>query len=452
MVREALDLNAESIHRKNLELHADIDASVPARVTGDPGRVRQVLLNYLSNAVKFTEAGSIHLRVFSEGDSGLIRFSVTDTGIGIPDEYQARLFSPFTQADSSTTRRYGGTGLGLAICKRFATLMDGEAGFDSEDGVGSTFWFTARLERAGSADTHNLDIPSLAGAHVLIADADASSCCAMAEQLRSAGVALSVAHSGDEALRMLKANDGSEFDSAIVDADLSGSYETTLAEAVRKDPSLSLLPLVLITSTVDHQTRQDAEALGSAVCVSRPVKQRQLIHAIASSIELQQSKTTSGNSTRKGVFNCRVLVAEDNRTNQRVARLMLERLGCRVESVGNGRDAVNAAASSHYDLVLMDCQMPELDGYEATTAIRAAEAQSGRRVTIVALTANALEGDREKCLTVGMDDYIPKPVSVDALEKVLRQWIKADGRTTTSASEIHQDEQTHLGDPALSPH
>lgn len=451
VVRNALDLNIERAYQKGLELHAYIDPGVPARVAGDPGRVRQILLNYLSNALKFTSTGSVHLRVFSEADSGLIRFCVTDTGIGVPDEQKARLFSPFTQADSSTTRRYGGTGLGLAICRRLAGLMDGEAGFDSQVGVGSTFWFTARLEPAQSAKMFSDGTPSLDGTHVLIADASEANGRAIAEQLRSAGVEVSVAQSGTEALSILTAAEGRKFDSVIVDAELAGSDQTSLAEAVRKEPSLSLLPLVLLTSTADHHTMQAVEALGSTVCVTKPVKQRQLIQALASSIRLQNSKTTPADSGHQRKFNGRVLVAEDNRTNQRVARLMLERLGCRVESVGNGRDAVDAAVSSHFDLVLMDCHMPELDGYEATTAIRAAERQSGRRLIIVALTANALEGDRERCLTVGMDDYIPKPVSVDALENVLTRWLPPADPTATSASEIHQDEQRRCGDPALSP-
>jgi PAS domain S-box-containing protein len=427
VVEEAVDLMAEPAHRKQLELHTSIEPDVPAGVWGDPGRVRQVLLNYLSNAVKFTSAGEIHVHVQCDS-AGLVRFEVRDTGIGLTPEQQARLFAPFTQADSSTTRRYGGTGLGLAICRRMAALMHGSVGVESVPGKGSTFWFTAALEPSGSQHDAPSSYPDLTGRRVMIVDHNSTNRRVVAHQLHRAGIAVHAVTGGPEALsELLAGNSGSasrRYDCVVIDLHLPLMDGLMLARAIRSQHTLRSLPLILVASSADHDAREQAALLGFSACLTRPARQAQLMAALCGALGCHADRRDSPYSVADTEeMDAHVLIAEDNLTNQKVARLLLERLGCRVDTVADGREAVAAAQRSSYDLLFMDCQMPEMDGFEATAAIREAEKGSGRHTVIIALTANALEGEHDRCIAAGMDDYLSKPVRADALASMLKRWL-----------------------------
>ncbi len=428
VVEEAVELVAGPAHRKQLELHAFIEPDVPNGVWGDPGRVRQVLLNYLSNAVKFTTAGEIYVHV-SRVPGGLVRFEVTDTGIGLSREQQQRLFAPFTQADSSTTRRYGGTGLGLAICRRLTALMGGDVGVHSVPGQGSTFWFTARLEPSGTLHRNQASCTHLTGRRVLIVDDNSTNRRVLAHQFQRLGMQVHAVEGGPEALDELQVQ---PYDIAVLDLQMPVMDGLLLARAIRSRHEIADLPLVLLASSTDRGVREQADRLGFAACLMKPCRQAQLTAAVAEALgeDASNGRAKEPAPGPRG-FEAHVLVAEDNLTNQKVARLLLERLGCRVDAVANGREAVAALKRSSYDLVLMDCQMPEMDGFEATHAIRLAEAGTDRRTVVVAVTANALEGEQERCLAAGMDDYLAKPVRADALESILRRWVDA-ARVVTS--------------------
>jgi PAS domain S-box-containing protein len=422
-VDEAIELISDVAARKGLGLNALIESDVPVGIWGDPGRVRQILLNYLSNAAKFTNAGEILVSVSRGGTASepVIRFAVTDTGIGLSAEQQDRIFTPFTQADSSTTRRFGGTGLGLVICSKLARLMGGTVGVESEPGKGSTFWFTMRFEPSGT-ERGAAPVP-LIGKKVLVVDDSETNRLVLAHNLRKAGLETIVTSSGREGLEAALAagKAGGGINLAIFDLHMPSMDGLMLARAFRSQPELTEVPMILLASSSDSAIRDQAESLGFAACLTKPVRQGNLLAAVSRALgfappalpQLQKKFTQ-----HQGL----ILVAEDNATNQRVARFMLERFGCRVDMANDGREAVEAVRRVRYDLVLMDCQMPELDGYEATAAIRASEASEGRRTPIVALTANALHGDTEHCLSAGMDGYLSKPLRTEALAAVLARW------------------------------
>ena len=428
-VEEALELVAEAAHQKGLEVHTLIGPGVPEGVWGDPGRVRQILLNYLSNAVKFTPAGEVNV-VLSRADTDLgpaLRCEVSDTGIGLSPEQQSRIFAAFIQADNSTTRRFGGTGLGLVICRRLAALMGGSVGVESTLGAGSTFWFTMQLEASGTRHGSAILAPYV-GKRALIAAGQETSRKALAEQCERAGLEPVTVASGAEAMLAVRQAhaSGQPFDLGVLDLRLSDMDGLALAQDLRGQAETKALPLLLLAPVAERDIRERAASIGAA-CLSKPVRQANLLAAISRALgfeggpeaELPPSATAAPAQRRAG----HVLVAEDNLTNQKVARLLLERLGCRVDTVADGREAVVAARRVRYDFILMDCQMPELDGYEATRAIRAAEAGSGLRTPIIALTANALRGESENCLAAGMDGYLTKPVRAEELASVVDRWI-----------------------------
>ncbi len=426
-VEEAIELVAEAARKKGLDLHTIIDPDVPSGAWGDPGRVRQVLLNYLSNAVKFTDEGEVCIHLSNEESTSgpLLRCTVIDSGIGLTSEQQARLFSAFVQADSSTTRRFGGTGLGLAICQKLVALMGGTVGVASTLGRGSQFWFTMRLEASGTC--HGVAPPAaISGRRVLVVDDSETSRQVLEQQLLRAGLVSVAVPDGREALASLEDahTQGRPFDLAVLDLRMPLMNGLALAQAVRNHPRLSELPLILLTSSIDNAEREQARLLGFAACLTKPVRQGQLISAVSGALGLGVSRRMTDSQTAP-ISHCGgdVLVAEDNPTNQRVARLLLERLGCRVDIVSNGREAVDAVRRVRYDLVLMDCQMPELDGYSATREIRAAEALTRRHTPIVALTANALQGESETCLAAGMDSYLSKPVNANELAALVAHWV-----------------------------
>ncbi|MDQ3767667.1 MAG: response regulator, partial [Actinomycetota bacterium] len=441
VVESVAELLAGSAHEKDLELVTLIEGDVPPAVRGDAGRLRQILTNLAGNAIKFTKNGEVSIiaRVVGNTPEGeLVRFEVTDTGIGITEEQKASLFEAFSQADESTTRKYGGSGLGLAICKRLVELMGGEIGVDSEPGKGSTFWFTAPFESRPVTEPRILrwDLRDL---HALVVDDSEINRRILAQQLASWGVACDEADGAEAALPLFEGNLGRKrpYDIVILDQEMPGMDGLELAEAIRK--SLSLQPendprevaILLLSSSVHRPSSEDLHRAGVGAAMSKPVRQSQLFTFIAEHID-DAPRSTESDSLRSEIdptLSRRagpILVVEDNAANQKVVRAMLKKLGYRADLVGNGLEAVEAVGRIDYPVIFMDCQMPEMDGYLATAEIRRRE-PTGTHAAIIALTASAMKGDREKALASGMDDYITKPVRVDELAKALSRWTPRGG-------------------------
>ncbi|MDJ0836516.1 MAG: response regulator [Acidobacteriota bacterium] len=428
LVEETADLLAFKAYEKNLNFVAYLHPEVDTYVKGDPGRIRQILLNLAGNAVKFTEEGEIVIRgdlVSGDEKEVRVRFSVRDTGIGIPPEAHAGLFQSFTQVDTSTTRKYGGTGLGLAICKKLVELMDGEIGVTSEVGVGSEFWFTARL---GAADT-NYDEPAFPGGKsILVLEETTSTRELFRVALTSWGYRYVGVEQPEELIRRIgEGGNEPKFDAVIIDPTMEGLNIEELIGSIRSLTGNQAPYIILAMHPSAKEKIESLSRLGMAAYLLKPVKQSQLYDCLADLFggKLLHPERTA--ETRPNAFFesrvIRILLAEDNAVNQKVAGKMLQKMGLRVDCVGNGLEAIRALDTIPYDLILMDCQMPEMDGYEATVAIRA-KAGECRRTPIVAMTANAMKGDRERCLAAGMDDYISKPVKAESLLKVIRHWVR----------------------------
>ena len=442
VVEEVIELLAERAHRKGLEIACWLHDDVPVALWGDSGRLRQVLTNLVGNAVKFTEQGHVVVAVSAveqNDDAVLARFEVTDTGIGILPEHRSRLFQAFTQADGSFTRRYGGTGLGLAISKRLVDLMGGEIGAESDPGHGSTFWFTLRLHRQPDTPAQMQCVdPVLQGRRVMIVDDNDISRRILELQLKAWGMPNESAAGGREALTRLRAavDYGAPYELVILDSQMPEMGGLTLARAIREDPRLAPLRMVMLTSG-GPEPSSAAKEIGIAFTLSKPVRQlrlRECLLAVMSApveerphpAQVAPGATAQSASNGSSAARGRVLVAEDNAVNQKVATRMLAKLGYHADLVANGVEAVEAVQRVRYDMVLMDCQMPEMDGFTATAAIREREAMRGEvRLPIIAMTANAMQGDRDRCLEAGMDDYVAKPVKVTDLEAVLMRWLPA---------------------------
>jgi signal transduction histidine kinase/DNA-binding response OmpR family regulator len=433
VLEECVSLLAERANRKGLELCSLADEDVPAWAGGDGRRLRQVLLNLVGNAIKFTEKGevSVHAsRAELDAESTLVRFEIADTGIGIPPEAQARLFQNFTQADPSTTRKYGGSGLGLAICRQLVGMMGGTIGLDSEPGQGSRFWFTIRLERRVPPRAPPLPEHELAGKRALLVDDSSTSRRIVEHHLAGCGLVVTAVSSGREALAWLdaEANAARSCDVALVDSTMPEMAGVELAEWIHADARFAKLPLVLLSSGGGDATTRARETAAFAAVVLKPARPSQLRAAVAVALGAARAvDAPRGDDARRGQDvaprSGRLLLAEDNLVNQTVARKILESAGWRVDVAGHGLEAVLAVGRNAYDAVLMDCQMPEMDGFEAAREIRKREAEGGRpRLPIVAMTANAMQGDRERCLAAGMDDYVAKPVQRTELLNVLERW------------------------------
>ena len=427
-VEDAVQLLAPRAHAKQLEIACRIDERLPGAVRGDPYRLRQVLTNLIGNSVKFTEHGEVLVDVQLQDESTL-RFAVHDTGIGIPQEMRERLFQAFEQADGSTTRRYGGTGLGLAISRSLVELMGGRIGAESTPGDGSTFWFTLPLVPATSLPTRP-NPGALAGRHVLVVDDNATNREIIEHHLVSGGMRCENAAHGIEALERLRSAhaQGLPFEIAVIDMKMPRMDGIELARQVRRDPALSNLRLVLVTSLHSPEELARARAAGIEVYLSKPVKRVELFRSLALAMgEDPEDRLNPKPGQALPRFQARVLLAEDNGVNQVVARNMLHALGCTPDIVPNGAEAVEAIRRTAYDLVFMDCQMPVMDGYEATREIRRLEGCGatplGRRVPIIALTANALVGDAEVCRAAGMDDHLAKPYTRKQLSLVMERWL-----------------------------
>ena len=459
---------------KGLVLGCVVAPEVPEDLQGDPGRLRQILVNLTGNAIKFTAKGEVIIRVSlvaETPDAVRLRFAVRDTGIGIPAHKLGRLFAKFSQVDSSTTRTYGGTGLGLAISKQLAELMGGEIGVQSEAGQGSEFWFTVRLAKALAREPAAAVEPTdLRGVRVLVVDDHAVNREIFLVLLKSWGLRPAEAADGPAALQALAQAKAAldPFTIAILDMQMPGQDGESLGRAIKNDPNLRDTRLVMCSSLGQLGGNQRLEEIGFAAALTKPVRRQDLQEALAAAlsgkkIKASRAQITPGFAVGQGFRPARILVAEDNITNQQVAVGILRNLGFKAEVAANGMEAIQALESIPYDLVLMDVQMPEMDGFEATRRIREAEGR-GRRtedrgptalqplafslqpfpsphLPIIAMTAHALQGDRDKCMAVGMDDYVTKPIEVSALVAVLEKWLKptVDGRQPLAGETKERD-------------
>ncbi len=428
---------------KGLPLMTFVAPEIPRYLRGDAKRLRQVLLHLLSNAVKFTEQGEIMVNVALAGETEsdvTLQFSVSDTGIGISEEARRRLFLPFTQADGSTTRRYGGTGLGLAICKRLVEMMGGALTVESQLSVGSTFSFTARFERSPRTETDpRPSFLDLVGLRVLVVDDNIRHGDILLRYLTSWTMQADTVNNVRLALLRLRAAcaDGAPYAVVITDLAMPDMDGFALARAIKRDPKLADTPIILLTAYDERGQGDQALQAGFAAYLTKPVRQSQLFDALASAVsgrlrpaeaivtaEAGATDDAQSDVHRKIAGGQVVLVAEDNPANRMVVELLLGRLGYPIKIAENGRQAFEAymAAADKIGVILMDVQMPELDGFGATHAIRRVELTTGRHVPIIALTANALERDRERCLAAGMDDYLSKPVTQGELRRMLERW------------------------------
>jgi signal transduction histidine kinase/CheY-like chemotaxis protein/HPt (histidine-containing phosphotransfer) domain-containing protein len=433
-VHHLAEFFADQAQHKGLELVCDIAPDTPSVLRGDPVRLRQVLANLVGNAVKFTEHGEVVLRstVLREDDDTVeLRFEVRDTGIGIEPAMQAGIFESFVQADGSMTRRFGGTGLGLTISRQLVELMGGAIGVESRPGEGSSFWFTSRFVKCAAVQVQPRNRGSLAGLRVLVVDDNETNREILARTLAGWSAVASCADGGTSALALVRAaaERGEPYDAAIIDLMMPGMDGLDLARAIKVDPSNRELFLIILTSVGKSVEDDELRRIGIAVFLSKPAHEANLHQALCSArsgrprSELAVTRR-AGRPPRR--FVARILLAEDNRVNQEVATGFLVMLGLEIAVVKNGREAVETWRADEFDL--MDCQMPEMDGYEAARLIRDEEsrgARGGRRIPIVALTAHALEGDRELSLAAGMDDHLSKPFRVNQLEAVLDRWLTA---------------------------
>jgi signal transduction histidine kinase/CheY-like chemotaxis protein len=431
-VEAAADILASTARKKQIALATHVAPDVPRRAMGDPHRLRQILLNLIGNAVKFTAAGYVTVRATVERTDGertsFVRFAVSDTGPGVAPDAAQRLFEPFRQADAGTTRRFGGTGLGLSISKRLVELMGGEIGFESTPGTGATFWFTVPLERLDETGPND-EMRALRGARVLVIDAEDATRGVVEQYLFSWGVFAIAGASVAQGIDLTAAalGRGQDLD-AILLAEQPGSDPRAALARLREATGTHARALLVASGDQAGQAERAVEA-GFSGHVRKPVKQSMLHDALAETLIGIPSRTAAAEPAAATplVSDLAILVADDNAVNRKLTLQQLKKLGYGAEAVEDGRAAVEAVLGGHYDLVLMDCEMPGLDGFEATRVIRAAERRGGGHIRIVAMTANALEGDREACLAAGMDEYLAKPVQLEALRAVVEQRAHAGG-------------------------
>jgi signal transduction histidine kinase/DNA-binding response OmpR family regulator len=450
IVEDAVDILAERAHSKGLELICDIPAEFDTRVCGDGQRLRQVIINLISNAVKFTERGEVKITVRHEGSSLInseFRFEVTDTGIGIKPESCDAIFESFAQEDSTTTRQYGGTGLGLAICKQLVELMGGQIGVRSTPGVGSTFYFSVPLSTDPTAERERRTTV-LHRTRMLIVDDNSTNREILRHHLASWGVLVTEAQSGRQALEILGKALGGQFDVVILDGQIPDMKGAALASEIRGRPEFGSVPMLLMSSALSTNPLADNAVDGATAWLSKPVRRAQLHACLASLLTNQfpaaqanmEASNQHANAAAQGVHKTsrvrKVLLVEDNPVNQQVAQAMLQELGVEPVSAWSGEEALEKLMVDRYEVVLMDCQMPKMDGYTATSRFREWEKERQRpRTPIVALTANALTGDAEKCFAAGMDRYLSKPFTSDQLYQVLESCV-AEGEPADAAVKV----------------
>ena len=446
-LEDTTDTLAITAHKKNLEFACVIDHKVSVLVKGDPGRLRQILVNLAGNAIKFTEKGEVVIRVAvdKQDDTRVtLRFEVIDTGIGIPRDRMNTLFDSFSQVDSSHSRKYGGTGLGLAISRKLSKMMGGRIGVKSEQGKGSTFWFTAVFEKQPKGREHEIIIPgNIRKKHILVVDDNETNRYILKEYLKSWHCRFDEASGGADALGKLgkAVAEGDPFDIAILDMQMPEMDGETLGRNIKANPDLKDIILVMLTSMSQRGDARRTKEIGFAAYLTKPVKQSQVYDCLATVIG-KQAGTKDRHSTpivtrhtisEEHRRKIRILIAEDNIVNQMVALNILKKLGFRADAVANGKEAVEALEMIPYDLVLMDVQMPEMDGFEATKEIRKREKDS-KRVSIIAMTAHAMKEDREQCLEAGMNDYVSKPVEPQKLLEAIERQLSGSAQVAGSVS------------------
>jgi signal transduction histidine kinase/DNA-binding response OmpR family regulator len=448
-VEDVSDLLAKEAHERGIEFAFVVHPEVPSWLRGDPGRVRQILLNLVTNALKFTNVGEIVVRVSLDQETGThatVRFAVTDTGIGIAQDRIDRLFKPFSQADASTTRQYGGTGLGLVISKQLAEMMGGQIGVETQEGKGSTFWFTAVLEKRPEPEDVLLILPShVQRKRILVVDHNTTNRQVLNTYLTSWGCYCSTAATGQEALSMLHQNAeaGSPYHLVILDSGMPDIDGETLGRSIKTDLALKDAPLVMLTSWGQRGDAARMKEIGFSAYLTKPIRRRQLFDCLVT--VLGQARIQSGtdgepplvtrHTLAEAKHRTRILLVEDNVVNQKIALRLLEKFGHRVDGVGNGREAIKALEMVPYDLVFMDIQMPEMDGYEATKEIRGPRSSvRNNKIPIIAMTAHAMKGDRERCIESGMDDYIAKPIGQEKLSEVLEKFLP---KSSHDSSKVH---------------
>jgi signal transduction histidine kinase/DNA-binding response OmpR family regulator len=433
-IGDVLKALALRVHAKGLELACRIDTKIPEHAMGDPARLGQIITNLVGNATKFTEKGEIIVEATLQSQTDthvIVCFSVSDTGIGIPKEKLKAIFQAFSQADASTTRRYGGTGLGLTICERLVQLMDGRIWVESHVGQGTTFHFTASFGRtvAGTPIKVNVNADDIVGIRVLIVDDNATNRRILEEMVRGwemRPASAAGAHAAIESIEMA-AQQGDPFRLVLSDLNMPDLDGASLAQQIRQNPKWGNPPMIILSSGTRAEDIRRCEEAQVTAQLMKPVKQSELLNTIAMSLGVPATTDAAPEpeQTADEMQPLNILLAEDNLVNQRLAVGLLKKHGHSVTVANNGKEAVSALASDDFDVILMDVEMPEMDGYEATAVIRVEERQSGKHIPIIAMTAHAMKGDREHCLEAGMDDYIAKPIRihrlVDKLESVLHK-------------------------------
>ncbi len=457
-IEDVVELFAERAHGKGLELNCRIASEVPESAKGDPTRIRQVLVNLISNAIKFTGCGEIVVDVsldeyprpsspsFDAAPLG-VHFAVRDTGIGIKEEFLPRLFQPFSQADGSTTRKYGGTGLGLAISKQLVELMGGNIVVDTHVGQGTCFSFTLPLLAAAHLEANStVAFSGLKNLKLLIVEDNDTNRDVLQNHAQSWGMSADAVASALAALDLLRkpSNTNTPYDLIVIDMKMAGMNGLELGQRIKADPKLTQIPLVMLTSTLFKGEADEAKKTGFAAYLIKPIRKADLYRCLLNAMAADSSLPISPHQAGVAALNAHILLAEDNPVNQEVAQYMLQGFGCLVDIANNGCEAIRAIERNTYDLVLMDCMMPEMDGYVATAEIR--RRQSAGNVPhfpIIALTANAIEGDREKCLIAGMDDYLAKPFKAESLQRVIKSWLKTSSAIIDVAAPS-MDEETSV--------